>query len=778
MNNQTNKLSQGRITNLDDIQKYISEFVNSENKVLVLSSLDTNLRDIWLKKSLELQTNSPILKWTHSSRIARLIESRVGIEVKSIYQTIYGRPAKNIVHEAKENEEFENSDSISSELKEIELGDGLETVPIKIDDDLPLNAIIIIPEAHLISSTLVQNDILNFGTGCLLNDLLVHLELETNNRKLILIGDPYLISFGKHSETALNVEHLSSLFKGKIRTLTHLYDVDITKDSLKQRVELAHCIDKSIFNNLRYTWNQSLILISKEEIKAKIIEWFNGVSVAPNRVLVYTNGEAWQINKWIKTNILKNGEEINVGDLLVTQNNVFIHDDSNVEFSKSIYNGTFLKVLEVLGTLKPTINKDYNLNLEYLKIKVKVLKGMEGNELVVNLLLNYFNQDELTKEQHIALRILASEKYKELKEKFPLEDSIYYKNVISSDTYIDAKNAYDRLKFAKENGEKITKKSIEEQEKIINRLIRKASKKHSDSLKLKVVMEDEFLNALHVRHGWAMTVHKSIGFQFDEVIFKADSESFTGYHNRNYFSWVYSGLSAASKVYLSNPKTVSPIDGCKFENNSSVEIHKNASSGKKSNLVFTEYDLPNYVQEKSREDYNLNVLVCISELTSSFVHIGGLLEQIDKKDNYLYKVSFSLQDMLGSNLTIAINNNGKGEVSSIRVEKCPDNLKNQVQRDIDNLFLMKTVAAQEATVDGFRLALINEWKAKASKNALSIRVLDCHAFHDFLQIEKDSHHAKFKMTYNASGFITGIKVVNKTNETIVDQLKKIIFDEH
>lgn len=778
MENQMQKLPQGIITSLDDIQNEISNFLLSENRILMLSSLDLSLRDKWFLDCKQQATDCPVGKWAHSSRIAKLIENRIGIEVHSIYQTIYGRPAKVLETESQETEESEETELSTTEVKEEVEKDGLETVPIKSDKDLPLNAVIIVPEAHLISSTLVQNDILNFGTGCLLNDLLTHLELEKNNRKLILIGDPYLLSFGKYSETALKEEHLSSLFKGKIRALTYLCEVNTANDSLKQRAELAHCIDQNIFNNLHYTWNQSLIEISKEEVKAKITEWFSGNSANNNSVLVYTNGEAGQINKWIKTNILKNGEEINVGDLLLTQNNVYIHDDSNIEFSKNIYNGTFLKVMEVIGPMEPIVFEKVKVKLEYLKLRVKVLKGMESNEMVVNVLLNYFNQDELTKEQHIALRILASTKYYELRKKFPFQESLNYKNTVSTGEYIAANIEKERLLVERKKGAKITKKAIEDQENICKRLLKKASKKYYDSLKLKVVREDEFVNALHLRHGWAMTVHKSIGFQFGEVIFKADSELLTGHHNRNYFSWVYSGLSAASQIYLSNPKTISPLDGCKFEDNSIVEPINTPQLQKKSKLVFSDYALPGSIQEKADENYNTNILACISELTSAFVVFGGLLEKIEKKDDYLYKAIFSLQDAFGASLIVALNNNAKGEVSSVRIEKCSDNLKNQVQHAIDNLFEMTTVTESDALVDGFRLPIINKWKEKAAKLNHSIRVLNCHAYHDFLRIENEEHHAKFKLTYNGSGFFTVITVVSKTDESIVEHLKKIIFDEH
>lgn len=774
MNTQRQPLSQWKIASLEEINLSIENFMNSNDQLLVLSSMDMTLRDSWLLKFINYKTDYPVVKWAHSTRITKLIENRVGIELQSVYQTIYGKPAKI---QKTETEEYEDETEVSQELAEEELMDGLDLIPIRSDEDLSSNAVIIIHEAHLIGSTKVQNDIINFGTGCLLNDLLFHLELEKNKRKLILIGDPYLLSFGKHSETALNSQHLSSLFKGKILALAHKNEINNFSNPQSQKALLANCIDQNLFNNLQYTKNDSLEVISREDVKLKMTKWFSNKTLVSNAVLVYTNIEASQINKWIKTNVLKNGEFINTDDLLLTQNNVYIQNDSDNGFTKNIYNGTFLKVIEVIGFLEPLIIGKNNVKLEYLKLRVKILNGKDSDVMFVNVLLNYFNQVELTKEQHIALRILASTRYYSLMKKLPFEESIYFKNVLLTNAYNDAKTEHERLNNAKKSGEKITNKSIKEQERIYKRLINIAKKKYSENLKLLVLREDEFVNALYVRHGWAMTVNKSIGFQFDEVIFKADSEFITGYNNRNYFTWIYSGLSAASKVYLSNPKTISPIDGCKFEDDTTLEQNKSDSVEKKIKLVFNDYILPLSIQEKSNEDYNLNTLACINELTSSLIKFGALLLNIEKKDTYLYKASFSLQDAIGNNIIVTLNNNGKGEVSSIRIDKCPNNFKIQVQQAIDSLFEMTLDSVTEEKVDGFRLHLFNKWKLKASIYNLSIKVLNCHTYHDFLQIENHIHQSKFKLTYNGSGFITGIKIINKTDKKIVEQLKKIIFDD-
>ena len=771
-------LPHGTVSTMEEINNTISKFIHSEAKILTLSSFDVNIRDQWLDRCLNIEADIPIEKWAHSNRIAKLIEFRTGIEFKSIYQTIYGNPAKTLQSEPQETEELELSELPIEELYEIVENDGLEFVAIKSDKDLPLNALIIIHEAHFISSTKVENDIINFGSGCLLNDLLFHLEIQNNSRKIILIGDPYILSFGKSTDTALITEHLFNLSKVKITALAHIKSDTSNNQLFQKKSEIANAINNSTFNYLNYSWDSTIEEISKEEVINKMLEWFSEKNINNCRVLVYTNNEASQINNWVKNKILKNGDSINTGDLLLTQNNIIVNSYNTGNESINLYNGTFLKVLEIIEILEPISNKKNNVKLEYIKLRSYLYKSGTKIEVKLNVLMNYFVKDELTKDEHIALRILASTKYYELKKRSNFEESTFYKNAISSYEYIEAFNELNRLIKAQENGDKKIKTALDKQEKITKRILKKASKEHNKYLKLKVVREDEFINALYVRHGWAMTVHKSIGFKFDEVIFKADSDLLTGYSNRNYFKWLYTGLSAASKIYLSHPKIISPIDSCKFEDNSLLKLDDTLDEVKKEKLVYPNYIIPNQVKEISGEDFNSNVLACINELTISLTKFGAIIEQIQKKDKYLYKVVYSLQEMLAPNLILAIYNNGKGEVSSVRLEKCPEDIKYQCNQIIEELYKKSSNSLKEDyLLDGFRQQLINSWKEKASAFNLSIKVLECHQYHDFLRIENAENYAKFKMTYNDSGFISGIKVVKKTEDSIVELLKKIIFDE-
>ena len=72
----------------------------------------------------------------------------------------------------------------------------------------------------------------------------------------------------------------------------------------------------------------------------------------------------------------------------------------------------------------------------------------------------------------------------------------------------------------------------------------------------------KFKNAALLRFGWAMTVHKSMSYKWQEVIFNVEKAGTT---NENHFRWLYTGISRArKKVSLINYKPISPFDKTDF----------------------------------------------------------------------------------------------------------------------------------------------------------------------------------------------------------------------
>ncbi|MCH5719900.1 hypothetical protein [Niabella hibiscisoli] len=246
-----------QITEIDnDVEKSIVEFLKEEEggSILVLESMNVEDRDAWLRfiANEAVNHNIPqIEKWSHSARISKKIQKRSNIETEGIYSVIYGGSDIEGQNEDAEKEEQEE------ELQEV--------IPLKSSKDIDEKALVIIAEAHLVSRSLSQSELLRFGSGRLLEDIVKFLNPESK-RKIVFIGDPYSLTFGKDEDTALNQETLSELYgKEKIRHYRKPIDNDYSDGKEKLRTDLANSIESSLFNNLNYSFDQTALIDLKDD---------------------------------------------------------------------------------------------------------------------------------------------------------------------------------------------------------------------------------------------------------------------------------------------------------------------------------------------------------------------------------------------------------------------------------------------------------------------------------------------------------------------------------
>ena len=83
----------------------------------------------------------------------------------------------------------------------------------------------------------------------------------------------------------------------------------------------------------------------------------------------------------------------------------------------------------------------------------------------------------------------------------------------------------------------------------------------------------KYKNSAWIKFGWAITVHKSISYKFDEVLINTDQGDNRGKTNENYFRWIYSALTRAiKKVTLINYTPITSFS--KMNINYSKNTHK------------------------------------------------------------------------------------------------------------------------------------------------------------------------------------------------------------
>jgi hypothetical protein len=769
-----------------DVEITITEFLNKESGgILVLESMNAEDRDSWLHfiTSEAANHNIPqIEKWSHSARISKKIQKRSNIETVGIYTVIYG--GSEI--------EGQNEHSDNEEQKEEEL---LEVIPLKSSKEIDEKALIVVAEAHLLSRSLSQSEFLRFGSGRLLEDVIKFLNPESK-RKIVFIGDPFSLTFGKEEDSALNLDTLRELYdKDKIRCYRKPIENRYTSGKEKLRIDLATSIEKSLFNNLNYNFDTGTLinLVDDNQRIQNLQLWFSKpFSCEPeNAVLFFLKKDCLITNKWVKKHCLRNGESLSKGDLLIVNNNVSIPDDSGFQIPRRIVNGMFLTVLSVKELYHETIKIRQSkepINLSFTKIKVKCLSLAGSPETDVWILDNYFNsEDDLTKEEQIAFRVFVNAKIDAEKQKQQFENSQEYKQLLQDNQYnslsIEEKDAIKTLiqnyNLAKDQKEKV------ETSRNARSILSNYYKKYSKKLFFQIKDSDPFVNAVFVKYGWAITVHKAIGSNYNEIIIKGHRNENDGITNDSYFRWLYSGITTGKIVNITSPRRINPFMDCVFEDNSNSGV----SVKQKQLLIFENYQVESKYEDKLQLLENKNVIGSICEISKLLEQHGYLLESTKKCSEHLTKALYSFPQSVNNRLILNIDNKGAKDnfaVGNIRIENLNGADETIVKQCLENCLSQKQYASlprddkRELPTD-FREEIYSNWIKSCGDKNITLKIIQSHNNQDIFNASSENDKLTFRVWYGTSennhtkGFFSKIEVIDKTSESILEQIKSIIY---
>lgn len=754
-----------------NIQPILKEFFTTDGSgILVLESMSSKLRGQWLQNvntfALEKEVPETDL-WCHSSRIARKLQHMTGFDISSLYAVIYGGKSKTEIQPDNDANEEQEEETVSQ-----------EQIGIKSDKDIDDAAVIIIPEAHLVSRSLHQSDLLRFGSGRLLEDLFHFLKLKSNNRKLVLIGDPYMLSYGRNEDSALNIETLNELFPdGNILHFRHEYKVQENDNKLlKLRRSIAGSIDHSIFNYLKFSYGQSLVLTEHEQATAHLQEWFSApIENEPkNAVLLYSKKEVRTTNKWIKNNVLNNGTSLASGDLLLLNNNINIPDQTGFGTPTKIVNGSYFLVQEVLQVENEDITTKRDgliARLRYRHLKVKLLANNDIPNFKLIILENYFDGvEDLTREELKAVKIFTSQKLANLKKQHPFEESSDYQNLVSDKEYIEFQLKIENWHKAKQKGDKVLKKDLKEFEVGRNKIERSYKRNYTSQLMFQLRKMDPYINAALVNYGWAITVHKSVGSKFENVLFKALQLEDSGITNESYFRWLYTGLTASWKtIHVLNPQAINPFINCHFIDE--VEITDNVSLNINSQMLSYDNEVPlDELKEYFPDGLKRNTAIFIGKL---YLELGAFkIDSIRKYSEYLSKVV--LVSTNGNNVIVAINNRANENISSVRIEGS-DTDDGLVQKAIGQIY---EEYSQSSFPTDYRGSIYNQWKEKLASEEITLHLLECHSNEDRLAVVDANDVVKFNLRYTTgeknAGFFISLEVKQKSNQALVETVKELL----
>lgn len=555
---ETTALQTDQLNALIALEKFMQEpakqvFILSGSLKSGKSSLIPHIQDLAFKNSM-LQAEI----FVSSARIANNLMKDMGSdEIHSIYSYIYGgkKTIKNDVEDINE-----------ADIAQVEI------IPLK-ECDAEEKSVFIVDEAHMVTDSLHKTFDLMFGSGHLLSDFIQF----SGKRKIIFIGDPYLIHVGNVSSSALNASFLEEKYGIKVETFA-LSDNQSSSSIVEESLKCVQAIRANKFNFFDIKFGQNIINLPREDILETFKKSLSEEKVS--RILTYSNEDANTVNLWIKKQLLSNGGDIAIGDLISFYNNFLVLGSDPFSTVQKIYNGEFAIVLSVspIPIIEFISIKGHTDNIE-LKFREIVCKISKSGKIITVLSFENFRlnqKSELPNEEILAFKILLNQLLAKEKKIFPFEQSTEYDYMQKSNEYMALNREIVKLQTEFDNGEKV-KVKLDEKQRELRKLERNEKRKYHDHLEQTLLKNPsstyfKYKNSACLRYGWAMTVHRSMAYKFDNVFFNMDQGKDKGRNNVSYFKWLYSGMSRAeNKLYLINYKQINPFQNIQIsDNNSSI----------------------------------------------------------------------------------------------------------------------------------------------------------------------------------------------------------------
>ena len=456
----------------------IKTFLDSDVSVFILKGYAGTGKTTMIRTIIEEIKNrekKPILM-APTGRAARVLESKNSWEANTIHRCIY-------------------------ELDTIETKEGSDDIrfifPLKNKEDEANDHICIVDESSMIGTREVQNELFEFGTGSLLNDLLTYVA-PNRGGKIIFVGDPMqLPPVGDNVSNALDEKYFEGIgIKAMVAELTDVLRQGAGSAILGNAMKVRALIESQQRNNLFFDRNEDEVIdMEGYNMPSQLLTLYPKPEIGQSVIITFSNRQARDYNYAVRELLYPNQKHIVVGDILqVVSNN----------YKLDVMNGDFVKIVAING------------ETEYQSAPVYINIG--GKRIQHKIVLSFRNvRIRLDNDLEISCKIIEN----------MLDD------------------AEPNLTFA------------QIQALYINFCMRYPQLKRGSQQFKEYLKADPYFNALRVKYGYAITGHKSQGGEWNTVF--VDYTGRTGL-NTDCLRWTYTVTTRASHtLYGYNMPNVTPM---------------------------------------------------------------------------------------------------------------------------------------------------------------------------------------------------------------------------
>ncbi|MBK9290661.1 MAG: ATP-binding domain-containing protein [Bacteroidetes bacterium] len=396
-------------------------------------------------------------------------------------------------------------------------------------------------EASMVSNILSQGEFFRFGSGCLLNDLMIYGRIQeaSTTSKIIFVGDPaQLPPIGMNFSPALDPDYLRETYKVPVSEaeMKEVKRQDANNGILNSATKIRQCLTSGYFNDFDMRENGRDVFNPTYEHYLETYKAQTGTKI----IICYKNKTALALNRAIRRDKFGDDLPIQTSDTIIIGGN---------NYRLGIMNGEFAVVSEASPQVESREVRFYDkggktqsVKLTWRSIRLVLPDKNNQSRTVGGLMLeNYLYGDNYLKpEEQRAL-------------------------------YVDFKNRHPKLKKGTE----------EFKEAIIN---------------------DKYFNCILLKYGYAVTCHKAQGGEWDHAFVFWDigtKENFNFYqsvHDRSgksnpeFYRWAYTAVTRASrKLFCINPPYFTSFSEMNFidanvqqafneltgQSNSTIEININ-----------------------------------------------------------------------------------------------------------------------------------------------------------------------------------------------------------